>query len=70
MKVTQLNVYDVDLRHRAPAHNLIVVEIETDEGVTGIGEVAMSYGVGAKSVIPILDALTKKFLNRAITFRF
>ncbi|MFJ5316622.1 mandelate racemase/muconate lactonizing enzyme family protein [Pectobacterium versatile] len=62
MKVTQLNVYDVDLRHRAPAHNLIVVEIETDEGVTGIGEVAMSYGVGAKSVIPVLDALTKKFL--------
>ena len=62
MKITNLNVYDVDLKHRAPAHNLILVEIETDEGISGVGEVAMSYGVGAKSVIPVLEELTKKFL--------
>mgnify|MGYP003366534667 CR=1 FL=1 len=62
MKITGLNVYDVDLRGRAPGHNLIVVEVETDVGICGIGEVAMSYGVGAKSVIPVLEALAKSYL--------
>lgn len=62
MKITGLNVYDVDLRGRAPGHNLIVVEVETDEGIAGIGEVAMSYGVGAKSVIPVLETLAKNYL--------
>ncbi|MDJ0034723.1 mandelate racemase/muconate lactonizing enzyme family protein [Pantoea allii] len=63
MKITGLNVYDVDLRARQPGHNLIIVEIETDEGISGIGEVAMSYGVGAKSVIPVLESLTKTYLT-------
>jgi len=63
MKITGLKVYDVDLRNRAPGHNLIVIEIETDAGISGIGEVAMSYGIGAKSVIPVLESLSAQFLK-------
>ncbi|MDW6004484.1 mandelate racemase/muconate lactonizing enzyme family protein [Vibrio mangrovi] len=62
MKIVQLNVYDVDLKHRAPYHNLLVIEIETDQGVSGIGEVAMSYGVGAKSVIPVFQEIANNYL--------
>ncbi|HEY5716391.1 MAG TPA: mandelate racemase/muconate lactonizing enzyme family protein [Psychromonas sp.] len=62
MKITQLNVFDIDLRDRPPAHNMVIIELETDQGITGVGEVAMSYGVGAKSVIPIFEELAKRFL--------
>lgn len=66
MKITRLNVFDVDLTDRPPAHNMMIIEIETDQGISGVGEVAMSYGVGAKSVIPVFEELTKRFLiNRS-----
>ena len=44
MKVVSVEVYDVETV--APAWHPVIVRVNTDEGISGLGEVGLAYGTG------------------------
>ena len=53
MKLVEARVYLVEIRGRHPdpcdaiAKTQILVQVFTDEGISGVGEAAIAYGTGA-----------------------
>lgn len=58
MKVTQANIYLLDITGRKPP----LVEVVTDEGLTGLGESGISYGAGATASAGMIKDLAEKYL--------
>ncbi len=58
MKIASVNVYYV----RGQGLNPVLVKIETDEGISGLGEAAISYGSGATAVAGMITDLGERFL--------
>jgi galactonate dehydratase len=70
MKITQVEIYDVKLADSAATrNNPVVVRIHTDEGLSGLGEVALAYGVGAHAGLGMVRDLADHFLIDADPFR-
>ena len=48
MKIKSVEIFDVDCRgeKQTPNWHPILVRINTDEGISGVGEAGMAYGVG------------------------
>lgn len=62
MKVDRIQLFHVDLRKRSPHHQLFLVRLFTDEGVQGVGEIAMPYGVGGEGVLAVARAVGERFV--------
>ncbi len=62
MKITRIDFFDVNLRAVPPHHRLVVLEVHTDAGLSGLGEIAMVYGDGAESCLAMAQALAKKYV--------
>ncbi|MCS7017880.1 MAG: mandelate racemase/muconate lactonizing enzyme family protein [Cytophagales bacterium] len=62
MKVEQIDLFHVDLRNTSPKHQLFLLQIITDEGITGAGEIAMPYGVGGETVLAAAKAVGERFI--------
>lgn len=64
MKITRVTVFDIPLSETRSAgrQNAWIVEIETDEGVTGAGEIGLCYGVGGRGAAHILLDLAEHYL--------
>lgn len=64
MKITEVVVYDVplDTTPAAGRQNPFVVEILTDEGIRGAGEIGLTYGVGGRGAAHIVIDLAEQFL--------
>lgn len=58
MKITGLNVYLIDCGNIRP----IIVEIETSEGISGIGEATIAYGAGATAAAGMIKDLGERFI--------
>lgn len=58
MKICEVRVY---LVHTARLHP-VVVEIETDEGIVGIGEAGIAYGLGQTSVAGMIKEIAERIL--------
>ncbi len=58
MKVTGLNVFLIDCGNIRP----IIVEVETSEGICGIGEATIAYGVGATAAAGMIKDLGERFI--------
>ena len=58
MKVTEVNVYVV----QTDAYKPPVVELITDEGITGIGEGAVGFGTGANAAAVMMRDLAQRFI--------
>ena len=58
MKITAANIYIVE----TGSYRLPVVELLTDEGLTGIGEAAVGFGVGTKAAATMIAELAEKFV--------
>ena len=58
MKITAADIYDISLSNEKyrSIWNLAVVRLWTDEGIYGIGEVGLAYGVGQKAGLGMLSA--------------
>ncbi|ECY4314714.1 mandelate racemase/muconate lactonizing enzyme family protein, partial [Salmonella enterica subsp. enterica serovar Umbilo] len=51
MKITSIDIIDVanDFASATSKWRPVVVKINTDEGISGFGEVGLAYGVGASA---------------------
>ncbi len=63
MTIKKILVYDVDLgRDFHSLWNPIIIKIETDEGLYGLGEVGLAYGNAAKAAVGILRDFSSAIL--------
>lgn len=62
MKVRRIELYHVDLRDRPPRHQLFLVRVSTEEGLQGLGEMAMPYGVGGEALLATARAVGRRFV--------
>jgi len=57
MKITKIEIFDCEVNRRDPTllkFNPVLLRVHTDAGVSGIGEVGLAYGAGAKAAVGIL----------------
>lgn len=60
MKITSIEVFDCELKKRditMASYNPVFIRINTDEGVSGVGEIGLAYGAGAKAGVGIIRDL-------------
>jgi mandelate racemase len=62
MKITQIEVFHV---HRRPnsGQRPVLVRIDTDEGIYGVGEAGMAYGVGGSAAAGMIKDLSRLILG-------
>jgi galactonate dehydratase len=65
MKVVRARTYLIDIDGRRP----VLLEVLTDEGINGVGEAAVAYGVGASAAAAMVKELAERFLLGADPFR-
>ncbi|MGA2991823.1 MAG: mandelate racemase/muconate lactonizing enzyme family protein [Candidatus Korobacteraceae bacterium] len=58
MKVIAAKIYRVEIDGRRP----VLLQLFTDEGVTGVGEAAVAYGVGNTAAAALVQELVEKFV--------
>lgn len=58
MKITSAKIYLVDIDGRRP----VLLELFTDEGITGVGDAAVAYGVGNTAAAGMIKDLVEKFV--------
>src|SRR6266481_1065595 len=58
LKVTGCKIYIVAIDGRYP----ILVQLITDQGVTGVGDAAVAYGTGAASTAAMIKELVQQFV--------
>jgi galactonate dehydratase len=63
-KVTDVIVHHVHLSPNAEraAYRLVLVEVETESGVTGVGEVGLAYGIGAVGAMQVVLEMARNYL--------
>src|SRR4030042_1947401 len=61
MKVTSIEIWDVDCPS-LPWHHPIIIRLNTDEGISGLGEVGLAYGTGHSGGAGYVRNLTENFL--------
>lgn len=60
MKITSIEVFDCELKKRdqtMSSYNPVLIRVNTDSGLSGIGEVGLAYGAGAKAGVGIIRDL-------------
>ena len=58
IKVTGCKIYIVSIDGRSP----VLVQLTTDQGVTGVGDAAVAYGTGALSAAAMIKELVQQFV--------
>ena len=70
MKIVEIEIFDVNFAQTVSRRwNPVMVRIQTDEGIHGIGEVALAYGVGSSAGVGMARNLAENFLIGADPFR-
>ncbi|HHJ07062.1 MAG TPA: mandelate racemase/muconate lactonizing enzyme family protein [Anaerolineae bacterium] len=65
MKITEAKIYLVEIGGRHP----VLVQLFTDEGITGVGEAGIGYGTGATAAAGMIKDLAEQFILGADPFR-
>jgi galactonate dehydratase len=66
MRITEVEIYQCAI---SPTWNPVLTRIHTDEGISGVGELALAYGVGSSAGVGMLKDLAERFLIGADPFR-
>ena len=69
MKITRVEIFDIQLPLRRLSWTPVLLRIRTDEGISGIGELALAYGVGNYGGQGMLRNMAERFLLGADPFR-
>lgn len=62
MKITSVEVFDLNVAGSTSAWHPVVVRINTDEGVSGVGEAGLAYGCGHSGAAGMLVNMAEMFL--------
>ncbi|MBC8449161.1 MAG: mandelate racemase/muconate lactonizing enzyme family protein, partial [Chloroflexi bacterium] len=65
MKVVEARIYLVQIGGRHP----VLVQILTDEGISGVGDAAIAYGTGATAAAGMIKDLVEGFILGRDPFR-
>lgn len=65
MKVVEARIYLIEIGGRRP----VVVQVLTDEGISGVGDAAVAYGAGATAAAGMIKDLAENFLLGQDPFR-
>jgi L-alanine-DL-glutamate epimerase-like enolase superfamily enzyme len=57
MKIKTIEVFYCDLRAKGNEFNPILIRVNTDEGISGVGEFGLAYGAGGKASFGMLKDL-------------
>jgi galactonate dehydratase len=58
MKISSANIFAPVIDGRSP----VILELETDAGIAGLGEAALAYGSGATAVTALIREFTERFV--------
>ena len=61
MKIRRVEIWDTDCCSK-PAWHPVIIRITTDEGISGVGEVGVAYGVGHSAAAGYVKDLATSFL--------
>lgn len=61
MKVTSVEIWDMDIS-TLPWHHPVIIRVNTDEGINGLGEVGLAYGTGHSGGAGYVKNLAESFL--------
>ena len=67
MKITKIEIFDCEVKRNDPSmksFNPVMVQLHTDEGLTGLGEVGLAYGAGTKAGVGMLRDLAPFVLGK------
>lgn len=67
MRITNVEIFDCDLKLRDPhmkRFNPVLIRVNTDEGISGIGEAGVAYGAGAKAAVGMLRDLSPRIIGK------
>ena len=68
MKITNVEIFDLETEE-APAWHPIIIRVNTDEGISGLGEVGLAYGIGHSAGAGMAKNLAEAFLIGADPFK-
>ncbi|MBY5986438.1 mandelate racemase/muconate lactonizing enzyme family protein [Roseovarius atlanticus] len=70
MKITKVEIFDVEMRTAIPLPwHPVLVRVHTDEGITGVGEVGLAYGIGHAAGAHAAREIGQRFFIGADPFR-
>ena len=58
LKIIEIKIYRVDIGGRNP----VLVQVFTDAGISGVGEAAVAYGIGAPAAAAMVKELAENFV--------
>jgi len=64
MKITTIEIFGIDLPGMSLAFHPVVVRINTSEGVSGVGEAGLAYGVGHSGAVGMLVNLAELIIGK------
>jgi len=62
MKITSVDIYQIAPRRSTQGLRPVILRAWTDEGIYGLGEVALAYGTGSDAAVGMLKEMAKRFL--------
>ena len=68
MKIVTVEIFDIHMES-APVWHPIILRATTDEGLTGLGEVGLAYGIGHSAGVGMARNLVEAFVLGADPFR-
>ena len=67
MKITSVEVFDCNVRSKDPSlsyFNPVLMRVNTDEGISGVGEAGLAYGSGSNAAVGILKDLCPRLIGK------
>ena len=62
MRIASADIYDVDLHPHGMGLNPVILRLVTDQGICGVGELALAYGTGSKAAVGMLKQMVERFV--------
>jgi L-alanine-DL-glutamate epimerase-like enolase superfamily enzyme len=67
VKITEIEIFNCNINKRDPtmaAFNPVLIRVNTDEGVSGVGEAGLAYGAGSNAAVGMIKDLAKYVIGR------